>query len=248
MRRLLALTLLLAGLAPSAHAAAAPRNAHPAFDAALDSLLARHVKRGVVDYPGLCGADRARLAACLEELAAVDPDALSPKERTGFGIDLYNATVLAAVCQRGRAGWSAAADSFALFHAPFVRMHGRTLSLDQLEHEEIVPRAKDARVHFALVCAARSCPVLLPRAYRAADLDSLLDANLRAFLADPARNRFDPATKTAHLSRIFDWYGADFGGPGGVLAYVAKASGRDLTGWTVRFLDYDWSLNGPEPR
>lgn len=248
MRGLLALTLLLAGLATSAHAAPAPRSTRPAFDSALDALLAKHVKRGVVDYPGLCGADHPRLVACLEALASVDTDALAPRERTAFGIDLYNATVLGAVCERGRAGWSAAADSFALFHAPLVRTHGRTLSLDQLEHGLLVPGAKDPRLHFALVCAARSCPVLLPRAYRAADLDSLLDANLRAFLADPARNRFDAATRTAHLSRIFDWYAADFGGPGGVLAYVTKASGRDLTGWTVKFLDYDWSLNGPGPR
>jgi hypothetical protein len=223
----------------------------PGLHASFDSLLADCVKDGVVDYPRVCSRWGSRLEAYLDRLARIDDAKLPGNERRALLFNLYDATVLRAVCERGRAGWSPAADGFALFKAPLVRARAGAISLDSLEHGIVRPLARDPRVHVALVCGARSCPPLPSRAWHAADLDSMLDARMRRFVNDPARNRADPATRTLRLSPIFRWYAADFGGEAAVPAAVGRwlgRNGRDVRGWKIEWLEYDWSLNGPSPR
>src|SRR4030095_11339586 len=65
--------------------------------------------------------------------------------------------------------------------------------------------SREPRIHFALVCAARSCPALRSEAYRGAELDRQLDEQARQFLHDPRKNRVDTATRTLRLSPIFKW-------------------------------------------
>lgn len=235
--------LALAAFMPSASGSSPALRPGPVSHAPLDRLLAAHVRGEGVDYAALRTRDLGRLVAYLDTLAAVDPASLPAKERLAFELNLYNATVLRAVCERLRPGWSPAESSFAVFGAPLVRRAGHAISLNALENDIIRSAFRDPRVHVALVCAARSCPPLPPRAYRAGDLDSVLDANMRRFLADTTRNRVDARAKRLELSRLFDWYAADFGGAGAVAAYVAKWTGRPVAGWPVTFRDYDWSLN-----
>jgi hypothetical protein len=243
------LAALLGALAMAAPIAAAERAPTPSVShAAFDSLLADCVRDGVVDYPRLCSGWRAGLDAYLDRLARVDDTALARNGRLAFLFDLYDATMLRAVCERAGAGWTPAAAGYAVFKAPLVRMRGGAISLDSLEHGLIRPFARDPRVHVALVCGARSCPPLPSRAWQAADLDSMLDERMHRFVNDPARNRADARARTLHLSPIFRWYAADFGGEAAAPAYVGRVLGRDTRGWTVEWLDYDWSLNGPPPR
>ena len=89
---------------------------------------------------------------------------------------------------------------------------GDNISLNHLEHEIIRKQFKDPRIHVALVCAAKSCPPLLNRAYRADDLDKVLDENMKRFVTDASRNQIDDEKRELRLSKIFEWYPADFGG------------------------------------
>lgn len=238
----LVLALACAALfpAPGARAAAA---AAPRVDyAALDSVLAAHVRADGVDYRGLRERSLPTLVRQLDALARVDAAALPRRERDAYEINLYNATMLRAVCERLAADWTPAADDFAVFKATLVRLKGRTVSLNQLENDMIRPRMKDPRVHAALNCAARSCPPLAATAFRAATLDSMLEARMTGFVADRRRNQVDAAARRMRLSRIFDWYAADFGGAAAVPAYVAKRLSLPGTGWSVSFLEYDWTL------
>ena len=93
-----------------------------------------------------------------------------------------------------------------------VRAAGRTLTLDEVEHQVIRKEFHEPRIHFALVCAAVSCPPLRREAYTGGRLDEQLDAQARAFLASPERNRVDAASRTVFLSPVFGWYREDFGG------------------------------------
>jgi hypothetical protein len=100
------------------------------------------------------------------------------------------------------------------------------------------------------VCASRRCPVLRDEAYRGRDLDAQLDDAARSFLRDPARNRYDPASRTLSLSSIFKWFRGDFEAAAGTLpAFVARYAGEPTAealrrgGVRVEFLEYDWSLN-----
>jgi|GEM_PF-3320645 hypothetical protein len=66
-----------------------------------------------------------------------------------------------------RIGWL----PLAAFRERFIPLRAlggeKKLSLGQVEHEQLRERLKDPRIHFAIVCASRSCPKLRGEAYRA---------------------------------------------------------------------------------
>lgn len=249
-------------------------NLAQAFDhrhVALTALLDRHVAWNAegtatsVDYAGV-RRDRAALEACLTSLSAVTPGdyARWPKDRQlAFLINAYNAWTLALVVDadpepasiRELGGW---------FRSPwkrrFIPLLGETRSLDDIEHELIrgAPDFAEPRIHFAVNCASIGCPALRPEAYRAEQLDAQLEDQTRRFLRDRTRNRYDAATRTLQLSKLFDWYAGDFDLPfrGGrsLAAFLgphADALGLDAEArqaladgrLDIDFLDYDWRLN-----
>ena len=131
---------------------------------------------------------------------------------------------------------------------------GKRISLYDLEHAVLRPLG-DPRMHFAIICASKSCPFLRSEVYTAAKLDAQLDDQARQFVNDPSRNRFDKTTKTAYLSEIFKWFDEDFRGAGSVQKYIAKyvddseiARLLASDGFRVDWITYDWSLNGTPPR
>ncbi len=74
--------------------------------------------------------------------------------------------------------------------------------------------AADCGEKSGLVCASRSCPDLRREAYTAAQIDAQLNDQSQRFLKNPVKGlRID--RKTAHASRIFDWFEDDFEAYGG---------------------------------
>lgn len=221
--------------------ALAQRPDHAAFDA----LLRAHVKDGVVDYTGF--RDNPAFRAYLGDLAK--PAVLSSRDETlAYYINAYNALAIAGIVD----GLS---PSTLLGRARYFKfkdwpLNGRSITLYDLENDVIRPLG-EPRIHFAIVCASRSCPLLRPEAYAAAKLDRQLDEQARRFVNDGFRNRFDPATRTAHLSEIFKWFDEDFRGAGSAQRYIARyASDAEAAkllaadAFTVDWIDYDWRLNG----
>jgi hypothetical protein len=214
---------------------------HDAFDAILHERVSGD---GLVDYAAIKQHDGAKLKAYLDQLANVEIEKLSRDEQLAHYVNLYNATMIQAVIDRFRDDYSPAEKDFAVFKEPLVRLsRDRTISLNQLEHEIIRKQFKDPRVHVALVCGARSCPPLLNRAYRADDLDKVLDENMKRFVNDGSRNQIDDEKRELRLSKIFEWYAEDFGGMSAVPAYIARIAGKDVAGYRVSYLEYDWKLN-----
>ncbi len=73
----------------------------------------------------------------------------------------------------------------------------------------------------------------------------------RRFINDGTKNRFDIGAGTAHLSKIFKWFREDFEAAGGLQLFLARfvadpevARGLSEGMFTLRYLEYDWSLNG----
>ena len=236
MNAIVTLLLLVAAQAPAGQPTTVD---HSAFD----KILRENVRDERVDYKNIRARSLDELDKYLAALAAVDVKALPRNEQLAYDINLYNATMIKAVVGRYQPGYSPAKDDYAVFKEPLVKTGGKTISLDALEKEVILPTFKDPRVHVALVCGARSCPPILARAYRGDDLDQVLDANMKRFIADRTRNPIDDAKKELKLSHIFDWYAADFGGKDKVKAYVGKIAGKDYGDYTVSFVDYSWDLN-----
>ena len=243
------LLAILPGLGLLAAALAGPAGAaRPLDHRPFWTVLRGQVRDERVDYLGIRESRWAELGAYLDSLAQVDPLEYRGNTRLALYVNLYNATVIHGVIERLRAGYAVSENQHAFFDEPLVRIAGGRISLNELEHRRVRVEFPDPRIHAALVCAAVSCPPLLPRAYDRADLDHVLTMNMRRFVLDTTRNHVDLAARTLRLSSIFDWYAQDFQAAGGVRAYVDAISPADVSGYAVEFLPYDWSLNIAPPQ
>ena len=61
---------------------------------------------------------------------------------------------------------------FTFFTGKRIKVAGQQTSFDKLEKETIRAKFGEARIHFALNCASRSCPPLQPEAFRGDRLDA----------------------------------------------------------------------------
>ncbi|HRE08575.1 MAG TPA: DUF547 domain-containing protein [Opitutaceae bacterium] len=221
--------------------------------AGLTRVLAATVKNGQVDYAQL-KAEPAGLVAYLDELARVERVVFNTwpvADRLAFLFNAYNAVTLKLIIDHHPV--RSIKDIGSLFRGPWdqpvVRLFGQVLTLNTLEHGILRKEYQEPRLHVALVCAARGCPSLRAEAFVGSRLEEQLVDQMRGFLATSSKNRIDPAARTVHLSPIFKWYGGDFGSqPNAVLTALRPywpdpAAAAASLDFTVRYTDYDWTLN-----
>ena len=218
-------------------------------------VLTTFVKNTNVDYAKL-KSDPAELDAYLREITAVPAAEFArwaEADRLALLINLYNAQTLRLIINHYplKSIRDIGTLPGAAWREPIVRQGGQLMTLDHLENKIIRVDYREPRIHFALVCAAVSCPPLRSEPYTGARLNAQLDDQARVFLATAEKNRFDAATGTLHLSQIFKWYEKDFTTPAGSLAayvkpYLPEAQRNALTDPAkvkVKFTEYDWALN-----
>ena len=213
-------------------------------------LLKKYVKHGVVNYQGFKNEETV-LDQYLKILQEVDSKILSRNEQFAFYINAYNAWTIKLILS-GYPGVKSIKDLGALFKNPWkkkiCRIDGKIMALDDIEHGILRPVFKDPRVHFAINCAAKSCPPLRSEPYRGNALDQHLDDMTGAFINDRENNRLK--NHTLYVSSIFKWFKEDF--PKGIIHFFLKYAKGDLKGQLeahkekikVKHLDYNWSLNG----
>lgn len=227
------------------------------------AVLKEHVEEGKVNYPSLC--PDARLSRYLEQLTITSPEALSSeKARLAFWINVYNAYTLKLICDHYPVKSINELHTGGLIVGSVIKktawdrkivfVKNQTLSLGDVEHKILRPVFKDPRIHFAIVCAAKSCPPLRAEAYEPARIDEQLNDQGRLFLSDRQKNSFDGERQQATLSPIFSWFKEDFGTrPARVLIFLSAfvdsstktAIQQAPDKWRIRYSDYDWSLNEP---
>jgi hypothetical protein len=237
--------LALLALGPAASALGAVQPDPAAFDA----VLAARARAGGFDYRGATGQDRKRLAAYLSNLGDASLSAMADDELKAFLINAYNAMAIGIVLEHYPIG--SIRDVPGAFTSVRRRIGGQMRSLDDIENR--LRAMKDPRIHFAIVCASKSCPPLAGKAYTAAGLSEALDAQGMAFVNDPARNVFDRPRGRLALSKICDWNRKEVEAGGDtLLQYVARfVVGPALASWVatfpgkLEFLEYDWALNQP---
>lgn len=122
---------------------------------------------------------------------------------------------------------------------------GRRVTLDQLEKDLLYKQFADARLHLALVCAAKGCPPLAGFAFVPEKLDQQLDEISELALNDDAFIRLDTKKERVYLPQIFEWYKQDFlQYAGSLLAFINQYRSRKVPdNYKIRMYDYDWSLN-----
>lgn len=233
----------------------------------LTMLLERHVKKDRVDYQGLA-RDRAMLDAYTKKLSSTSKkeyDGWKRDEQFAFWINTYNAFTLKLILDHYPVASinELEKDDVGPWDQPLIPMRAfhpegkdRDLTLNDVEQRILRPVFKDARVHAAVNCASKGCPPLRAEAFEGARLDEQLEEQMRAFVADRSRNRFDKANKKLVLNSIFEWYAEDFADKKRgttradfLMRFATESAGPDLT-WIksakVTFDNYDWSLNDIE--
>ena len=225
--------------------------AEPAVDNRLYAeLLKKYVRAGKVNYAGF-KKEEAKLDRYLKILENVDPARLPRDEQFAFYANAYNAWTIKLILT-GYPGIDSIKDLGSVFRSPWkkkiVRIDGEVVSLDHVEHEILRPRFGDPRVHFAINCAAKSCPPLRSEPFSGAILDQQLDDSTRSFINDPKGYRLED--NELYVSRIFKWFSEDFNDD--IYGFFLKYATGDLADEleakagriVVKYLDYDWSLNG----
>ena len=234
-----------------------------------DALLKQHVvaiQNGTASQVNYAGfkRDQAQLKSYLDAASAVSQTEFNgwgKPEQLAFLINTYNAYTVELILTR-YPEIESIQDFGKFFNNPwkkkFFNLFGKPTSLDEIEHGMI--RAEgvydDPRIHMAVNCASVGCPALRNEAYVGPRLDEQLDDSVKRFLSDHTRNRFTRGG--LEVSKIFDWYGKDFGkgfrGAKSINAFFANYAAqlsdkaedqqRIREGKTpIKFLDYDWALN-----
>ncbi|MFQ5637548.1 MAG: DUF547 domain-containing protein [bacterium] len=122
---------------------------------------------------------------------------------------------------------------------------GKKLTLNDIENNELRKPFKDPRIHFALVCAALSCPPLIDGAYFGDKLEMQLDERTRMNLNDKNFIRVNRRTREVSLSHIFEWYEEDFiSKDQALLDFINRYRAEKIpANFKVGFYEYNWKLN-----
>lgn len=176
----------------------------------------------------------------------INYDAIKDKnQRIATVCNAYNALALYGLLE----AWPVASvrdiqPMFGFFRKQKFTFAGQQVTLTDFENDWIRPL--DSRIHFVINCCSKSCPRLIPTVLTKDNVVEVMDKATLDFLNNSEKNRFDRKKKTYELSKIFEWYAADWGGKQGVILFI-KRYRKDLN-WKpkkVNYLEYDWALNGP---
>jgi hypothetical protein len=171
----------------------------------------------------------------------VDGIAASKESDLAFYLNAYNAWILHEALAKYPTK-SVKDTLFTFFLGNRIVVGGKKMSLNSLEKEVIRAKFKEPRVHFALNCASRSCPPLNPEPFGAGSLDVTLEKLAKSFVNSERGVRVSKGG--VELSKIFDWYKDDFGGPAGVLKFInqrrTEAIPADVK---ISYQEYNWNLN-----
>lgn len=217
-------------------------------------LLGKHTRDGLVDYASF-KTEQPKLKAYLAYLAGINPDDLSRDNAFAYYINLYNAATIDLVLEN-YPGIASIKDIGGFFGNPweieFIKLNGKKVHLDHVEHEILRPLYKDPRIHFAVNCASLGCPPLHAKPFEGQTLDATLDKLTRLNMADPAHTRLDG--DDLYVSKVFDWFGEDWGRMEDKVAFVQKYSSREQAAeidqlggrLDLKYSEWDWTLNDRE--
>lgn len=204
-------------------------------------LLAKYVDpQGQVNYQGL-KTDQANLDAYLQLLAS-NPvqEEWSRAEKLAYWINTYNAYTIKLILNHYPVKSIMDIEGGKAWDKVWIKLGNKSYSLNQIENEIIRPQFNEPRIHFAVNCAAKSCPPLLNEAWMPATLESQLEQRTKAFINNSAYNTIKPAS--VQVSKLFEWYQQDFGN---TITYLNKFSTTTIkSNASVTYREYDWALNG----
>ena len=246
-----------------------------ALTLAMADLKARFIdiEKGIVRYKDIRGSEAFECYKVLTGgLQAFDFKRLETRDkRLSFWINIYNTAVIHGVIELSLQ--KSVKEFPGFFDRVIYEIGGYRFSLNDIEHgilrgdrrhpyglfkpfRKADPRLKlsihpmDPRIHFTLVCGARSCPPI--GFYEAGQIDFQLQLAATSFINSP-QVKISPQEGTVSMSMIFKWYKADFGGSDRslletILSFMDEGEPKTFLRQSrdrvrIKYLPYDWSLN-----
>jgi len=222
---------------------------------AFDQLLKKYVAGENVRYGRWKESteDQKALQHYINQLSRQSPSKWGHPEGLAFWINLYNALTLNLILENYPV--ASIKDTGSLFKSPWnkkiISIEGKRLTLNNIENDIIRPQFKDARIHFALNCAALSCPPLAAGAFLPSQLNSQLDAATKSALQKSRWLKIENGQ--LQVTKIFDWYSDDFvKDSGSVQQFIYKylpSLQREVKEKRLKleFMSYNWQLNDAGP-
>ena len=214
-----------------------------------DALLKEYVVDGHVNYQ-LLNAYKEPLNAYLANLESHVPSSnWSRDEQLSYWINAYNAYTLKIILDHYPVkSIKDIGDNVQIpfvnstWDIQFIELGGKTLSLNDIEHRILRQEFNVPNIHFAIVCASRSCPALRSEAYIADNITRQLSEQAVAFINDDSKNLI--AADNLKISKIFSWFEGDFTKDKDLIDFLNMYSRIQINqNAKISFLDYDWSLN-----
>jgi hypothetical protein len=205
-----------------------------------DALLRKYVNTsGKVNYQGFKN-EEGKLDAYLQKLEKTNIEKNWSQNKTlAFWINAYNANTIKLILKNYPVKSIMDLNNGKPWDVKWIKINRRTLSLNNIENDIIRLKYKEPRIHFAVNCAAKSCPPLLNKAWTEGNLNSNLERQTKSFINNSNYNTITAGK--VEVSKIFDWYGKDFGE---LKTYLNKYSSTKIgAGTSVNFKTYNWDLN-----
>ncbi|XP_074642109.1 uncharacterized protein LOC141899601 [Tubulanus polymorphus] len=240
-------------------------------------IYSKHLSKDgkTVDYKGIGKSPEfQKYVRLTQELQRLNMNSLSREETLAFFINVYNALVIHATVVKGPPVnlWQ----RWKFFNTVKYMIGGSEYSLQAIENGVLRGNRKgmgmiskpfgqndprlnialdkaDPKIHFALVCGAKSCPPI--KTYSTQDVDNELQLATEAFLEGDEGVSIDISKSKVNLSKIFNWYKIDFGqNDEEMLEWICfhmstgdkKLQLQELINkknYKISYLHYDWSLN-----
>jgi len=212
------------------------------FTTKTDAFLKKYVSQGFVDYKAI-KLQPAQLQSLLGKISNINFRDFEGNEQKAALINAYNVLVIKTVVDAYPI--NSPQDVKGFFNDKKYKVGKEMMTLDYLEKEFLYKNHPDAKLHFALVCAATGCPKLSSMAYRAGMLDKQLEMQTRKTLNNPTFTR--QTGDTVLLSEIFKWYKDHFETESGdVISFINKYRSKDIdASKKVDYYTYVWDLNEP---
>jgi len=221
-----------------------------------DHLLKEYVNvSGEVDYQRWQIEAKSDLNQWLNSNSNLQLKQLTNEEALTTLINLYNALVIAEVLDKyplasirptflGIPNWLS---FLRFFSKPVYHLNHKAVSLNDIEHKMLRQQWHEPRIHFALVCAARGCPLLRNEAYQPSRINEQLEADAIRFMNNLDKVKYFPESNLLQCSQIFKWYREDFLQVASSLPHYINQhrSSKISTSVSIQYLSYDWRLNEP---
>ncbi len=219
---------------------------HQAWDSLLNKYLTVSGQHHLFDYADVSPTDKQALKVYIKSLTSLDSRTYSKPQQYAYWVNLYNAITVDLIIDSypiksiTKLG---GLFSFGPWGEKVVKITGKDLTLNDIEHRILRPIWNDPRTHYAVNCASLGCPNLQLSAFTAENTETLLEQAASHFINSDKGVISDGGN--AQLSSIYEWFIIDFGGDkAGVIAHIKQyRNDVNLSTESTITYDYDWSLN-----